>query len=232
MFIAAFAFFAQHDDVMICGALFIYCRFNSSLFIGHLCAPAYLFKLVFFTKEWCSIYLILSIGLYTNRCSVFFMGGAMARAIYNKSNRPGRVIFVDDDVDVRQVVRESFQRSEAAKGVVFASCGSGQELLDRFNELQPALILLDLHMPNMNGLDFMHVLRESKDGHSVPLMFLTGETRIEMKQEYEDIGVIGIIHKPFDPKTLPEATFEIWSREGFEGSDGQVLKDLMMNKLT
>lgn len=145
----------------------------------------------------------------------------------NKENKPGRVVFVDDDTDIRQVVRESFQVSEVAKGVVIATCGSGEELLKRLNELQPALILLDLHMPNMNGIDFIHTLREHKDGRDIPVIFLTGETRVKMKKEYEDIGVIGVIHKPFDVKTLPQQAFAIWNSEGFTGEDGQVLTEYM-----
>ena len=148
----------------------------------------------------------------------------------SRENKPGRVMFVDDDIDVRQVVRESFERSEAAEGVVVATCGSGQEMLDRLNELQPALILLDLHMPNMNGIDFIHTLREHPAGTETPVIFLTGETRVKMIKDYEDIGVIGVIHKPFDPKTLPDEVFAIWHSEGFVGEEGQVLQDLMEGK--
>ncbi|MEM7679924.1 MAG: response regulator [Pseudomonadota bacterium] len=145
----------------------------------------------------------------------------------NTENKPGRIVFVDDDNDIRQVVRDSFQMADVSKDVVIATCGSGGELLKRLNELQPALILLDLHMPGMNGIDFIHTLRDHKDGAHTPVIFLTGETRVEMKKQYEDIGVIGVIHKPFDVKTLPEQTFAIWRSEGFTGEEGQVLTDLM-----
>ncbi len=141
---------------------------------------------------------------------------------------PGRIVCVDDDFDIRQIVRESFERSEIGKNIVFASCGSGKELLSRLRELQPNLLLLDLNLPEMNGPDIVDALRQNADGRDIPIIFLTGKEKVKMEVGYKSLGVIGVIYKPFDVKTLPQDVCDIWNNQGMESSgEGQVLTDLM-----
>lgn len=146
------------------------------------------------------------------------------------SKRPSRIVYVDDDFDIRQIVRASFEKNDPDGKTVLATCGSGQELLSRLRELQPNLILLDLHMPDMNGPDTLDFLRSNDDGKEVPVIFITGKTKVVMEEHYKSLGVIGIIYKPFNADTLPQDVLKIW--EGEFGvvsgeSDGRVLSELM-----
>lgn len=143
---------------------------------------------------------------------------------------PGRIVYVDDDFDVRQIVRAAFENYDKDKKVVMATCGGGQELISRLRELQPGLILLDLHMPEMNGPDTVDALREHEDGKDIPIIFLTGKKKVVMEDHYRNLGVIGIIYKPFDSDTLPQDVFKLWQDafgESGGDSDGRVLSDLM-----
>ena len=144
--------------------------------------------------------------------------------------RPNRIVYVDDDFDIRQIVRASFEMEDDGKLVV-ATCGSGSELISRLRELQPNLILLDLHMPEMDGPDVIDALRKNKDGEDVPIIFLTGDTKLVMEAHYKSLGVIGIIYKPFEPDQLLPEINKIWEKaygptDG-DGGDGRVLSELM-----
>ncbi len=83
------------------------------------------------------------------------------------------------------------------------------ELLTRLKELQPDIILLDLKMPKMSGPDVITELRKKPYGIKVPIIFMTG-TRVVMTEQYRDLGVIGVIHKPFDIAKLADEIGAMW----------------------
>ncbi|MCB1532648.1 MAG: response regulator [Alphaproteobacteria bacterium] len=146
------------------------------------------------------------------------------------SERPNRIVYVDDDFEIRQLVRKAYEKGDPKHKIVMATCGSGKEMLSRLNELQPNLILLDLQMPEMSGPDTLDYLRANKDGKDIPVIFMTGKTKIVMQESYKALGVLGIIYKPFDIDTLPDQILKIWEQRFGEtnpNSDGRVLRELM-----
>jgi two-component system chemotaxis response regulator CheY len=64
------------------------------------------------------------------------------------------------------------------------------------------LILTDLHMPNMNGLELIEKIRTDESHRFLPILFLTTETNPEMKQRASKAGATGWIVKPFAPEQL------------------------------
>ncbi|GJL85217.1 MAG: response regulator [Micavibrio sp.] len=125
------------------------------------------------------------------------------------SEFPERVVCIDDDIDLRQLVRVSLE--EAEEDIVLVTCGSGEEFIARIRELQPDLILLDMLMPDMSGPDLMEKLRDMPDATGVPFIFLTGKAKLVMTDHYKALGAIGVIHKPFDPVELPNVIREMWA---------------------
>jgi len=123
-------------------------------------------------------------------------------------NFPERIVYVDDDQMLRDLVKTSLARAEEDFFVV--TCSSGEELINRFRELQPDLILLDLNMPDMNGPDTIEALSKTSGWEETPFVFLTGSTNLSMIDEYKQLGVIGVVHKPFKPKELPEMIKKYW----------------------
>lgn len=145
-------------------------------------------------------------------------------------HRPSRIVYVDDDFDARKLLRESYEAQRTGDKIVLATCGGGQELLSRLRELQPELIILDLHMPAMDGLETLHRLRVDDDGKDIPVIFLSGNPKFVMEETYKALGVIDILRKPFDLESLPNEVLKIWQNAfGFseEGVDGRVLSELM-----
>ena len=69
----------------------------------------------------------------------------------------------------------------------------------------PGLIITDLNMPEMNGLEFLKALRNEAVGKKVPVLMLTTETKDELKQQGKALGLTGWIVKPFNPAQLQMA---------------------------
>lgn len=72
-------------------------------------------------------------------------------------------------------------------------------------EVVPDLIITDLNMPVMNGLEFLKEFRELADGKKTPVLMLTTETKPELKQQGKALGLTGWIVKPFNPTQLQAA---------------------------
>ena len=71
--------------------------------------------------------------------------------------------------------------------------------------MTPDLIITDLNMPVMNGLEFLAALREVEATKRTPCLMLTTETKDELKQQGKALGLTGWIVKPFNPAQLKQA---------------------------
>lgn len=123
------------------------------------------------------------------------------------SNFPQRMVYVDDEPQSRKLVKETLGMDEKN---MLVTCATGHELIARMPELQPDLILLDLRMPDMNGPDTIDAMRKIPAIEHAPIIFITERTKVKMIDEYKTLGVIGVIYKPFDAKTLRQQISELW----------------------
>ena len=71
------------------------------------------------------------------------------------------------------------------------------------------LIITDLHMPVMNGIEFIKAVRSSSDYKMIPILFLTTESQTEKKLEAKEAGATGWIIKPFVPAKLIAAVHKV-----------------------
>lgn len=71
--------------------------------------------------------------------------------------------------------------------------------------MKPDLIITDLNMPVMNGLEFLEALRKEPATSRTPCLMLTTETKDELKQKGKALGLTGWIVKPFNPAQLKQA---------------------------
>ena len=106
------------------------------------------------------------------------------------------VIVVDDDPNMRSALRRVFL---AARFSV-ETFASGRELLDTCDLGRRAVLLLDVMMPGMNGLDLQKTLRER--GVKLPVIFLSGSGDIPMAVEAMHNGAVDFLEKPFDNAQL------------------------------
>jgi two-component system chemotaxis response regulator CheY len=78
----------------------------------------------------------------------------------------------------------------------------GQDALKHLDGSKLDLIITDLHMPNMDGIEFIRNVRAKDDYKFVPILFLTTESQTAKKMEAKDAGATGWIIKPFVPEKL------------------------------
>ncbi|WP_020670229.1 response regulator transcription factor [Amycolatopsis nigrescens] len=107
----------------------------------------------------------------------------------------GRVLVVDDDETVRDVVRRYLE----AAGFAVEVAGDGAEGLRRFAETRPELVVLDVMMPGINGLE---VCRRLRAVSAVPVVLLTALGEEENRIAGLELGADDYVTKPFSPKEL------------------------------
>ncbi len=107
-----------------------------------------------------------------------------------------RILVVDDDPDSLSIIAEALRW----EGYTVQTAISGQEGIDLIQRWNPDLILLDVNMPGMNGIETLKGLRQKEQYVSV--MFISGNTSTEHVVEGLDTGADDYIPKPFDPLEL------------------------------
>jgi two-component system, chemotaxis family, chemotaxis protein CheY len=124
------------------------------------------------------------------------------------------VLIVDDSQTMRTVIKKTV----AISGFEIGECweaGDGQEAQDVLNEQWVDIILTDLNMPRMNGLELVKALKGDEATRHIPIVLITtegSETRIE---EAYALGISGYIQKPFYPEAIRDALNKIM--ETFHG---------------
>lgn len=120
-----------------------------------------------------------------------------------------RILYVEDDEDIRQVAQMAL---EDVGGYHLGLCESGQQALDTVDSFEPDLILLDVMMPDMDGIETFKKLRERGALENVPVILMTAKVHPEEMARYREMGVFDVIPKPFDPMSVSEDIARIWER--------------------
>ena len=112
------------------------------------------------------------------------------------------ILTIDDSKAVRDMV--TFTLEPEVYRVVGAE--NGADGLDKLRANRPALVITDLNMPVMNGLDFITRARSDAAGSGIPIVMLTTESSPDMKAKGKAAGATGWINKPFDADKLIAVT--------------------------
>jgi two-component system, OmpR family, response regulator len=105
------------------------------------------------------------------------------------------ILVVDDDPHIREVVRFALDKA----GFAVAEAGDGQQGLERFTEVQPDLVILDILMPEMDGTDVCRALRARS---TVPIVFLSSKDDEIDRIVGLELGGDDYVTKPFSPREL------------------------------
>jgi CheY-like chemotaxis protein len=117
----------------------------------------------------------------------------LASAILRHLDRGrGRVLFVDDDIDMQRLVAESLREDQRIE-VRIAS--DGIDALEVMNDFTPDLIILDLIMPRMDGLAFLDRLRANPHTRNVPVIVLSSQDLAPAEQERIEAETLGLLRK-------------------------------------
>lgn len=135
------------------------------------------------------------------------------------------VLVVDDDARIVDLVKLYLERD----GYNVLTAYEGREAVSKFREHKPNLIVLDLMLPGLSGMEICRLLREESD---VPIIMLTARTRDEDKLDGLDTGADDYVTKPFSPGELAARVRAIFRRMPSERGPAQLRhRDLVMNFL-
>ena len=110
-----------------------------------------------------------------------------------------RILYVDDEADLREVAVMSLELDPEFD---VRDCGSGPEALAIARDWQPALILLDMMMPGMDGPATRRALADQPETAAIPVVFITARTQAHDVATLMALGARDVIAKPFDPMAL------------------------------
>jgi DNA-binding response OmpR family regulator len=137
--------------------------------------------------------------------------------------RPVRVLVVEDDEEIAQVL----QRSLRLEGYEVKLAGDGVQGLEEAHAFLPDLIVLDLGLPRLDGVDVAKRLRE--DGDEVPILMLTARDALESRVEGLDVGADDYLVKPFERQELLARLRALLRRRPPRGMAPLRVADLMLN---
>lgn len=117
-----------------------------------------------------------------------------------------RILVIDDEERIREVVRACL---EDIGGWETVTAQSGYEGLHKAATESLDAILLDISMPDMDGFVFFKKLQENPTTQSIPVILLTAKVLPDDRAQFAQIGVAGVIPKPFNPVTISAQVAEI-----------------------
>src|ERR1700684_1666781 len=136
--------------------------------------------------------------------------------------RPPRVLVVEDDDAIAQVL----QRSLRMEGYDVRIAGDGMAALDEAHAFLPDLVILDLGLPKLDGIEVARTLRETDD---VPILVLTARDAVESRVEGLDSGADDYLVKPFERQELLARLRALLRRRPPRGQANLAVGDLNLN---
>jgi len=137
----------------------------------------------------------------------------------------GRVLVVEDDPEITDVLRRTLRQ----EGHEVRTAGDGEEALTAAAEFVPDLVILDLGLPKLDGVEVLRRLRSDDD---VPVLILTARADLDDRVEGLDTGADDYLVKPFERQELLARMRALMRRRPPRGAATLVLGDLRLNPAT
>ena len=109
-----------------------------------------------------------------------------------------KVLIIDDSNTMRKIISRSL-RQAGLEFETILEAGDGQIALDMLNQEKPDIILSDINMPNMNGIEFLKEKAANDSIKDIPVVMITTESGNDILNEAMTLGAKGSIKKPFTP---------------------------------
>jgi DNA-binding response OmpR family regulator len=108
------------------------------------------------------------------------------------------VLVVEDDPEINELVGAYVQIA----GFEYLSALNGTQAVEKAGQMQPALIVLDVMLPDFDGFEVARRLKSESRTRSIPIVMLTALDREDYRQRGRTAGAVGYLTKPFDPDRL------------------------------
>ena len=111
---------------------------------------------------------------------------------------PYSILSVDDEPDVTALVRFHFSKA----GYEVLTAASGREAIETIRCRHPDLVLVDLMLPDIDGLGLCEIIQQNSATAAIPIVILTAWATAEARQVGLKLGAIDYVTKPFSPRDL------------------------------
>jgi len=118
------------------------------------------------------------------------------------------VLLIDDNADYKKVVSKAL---EALTHWRILTGSNGSEALSILRQKLPDVILMDVSMPEMDGLKAIEQIKKDKQFARIPIILVTAKVLENEMAQYAKLGLAGVVSKPFDPLSLHKRVEEIVS---------------------
>jgi two-component system chemotaxis response regulator CheY len=118
------------------------------------------------------------------------------------------VLIVDDSLSMRSIIKKTIQISGFDVGQYFES-SNGQEALEILNDAWIDVIVSDIHMPVMDGLNLLKALQNHDLLKTIPVLMVTTEGRGSKVEEALSLGAKAYVQKPFTPQQIKEMLLSV-----------------------
>lgn len=125
------------------------------------------------------------------------------------------VLVADDDVRLLQALA---LRLEAA-GLKVIQVQDAYRALERCRYDKPDLLILDINMPAGSGFSVQERMEKQHEFGHVPVIYMTGDTRMETELHAHEMGAIGVIHKPLNMRELLNAVWSVLDDKRIQDQD-------------
>ncbi len=116
---------------------------------------------------------------------------------------PIDVLVVDDSAAIRKILQRVLAQTELPLGTILEA-GDGFEAIERLTANNIGLVLTDINMPNMDGIELLKKIRENPQWKSIPVVMITTEGSQQKVLEAVDLGAAGYVRKPFTADQIKE----------------------------
>jgi two-component system chemotaxis response regulator CheY len=113
------------------------------------------------------------------------------------------VLIVDDSAAIRKILQRVLRQTELPIGSVYEA-GDGAEALETLRQQTVGLILSDINMPNMDGLEFLTKVRAEPAWQQLPIVMVSTEGAHDKVLEAVERGASGYVRKPFTAEQIKE----------------------------
>ena len=113
------------------------------------------------------------------------------------------VLIVDDSAAIRKILQRVLRQTDVPIGQVFEA-NDGQEALQSLKQQPVGLVLSDINMPNMDGLQFLSQVRATPEWKNIPVVMITTEGSQNRVMEAVQLGASGYVRKPFTAEQIKE----------------------------
>jgi two-component system alkaline phosphatase synthesis response regulator PhoP len=131
-----------------------------------------------------------------------------------------RILVVDDDAQIVRLIRSYLEEA----GFAVLTAGDGDSAMHAIRRERPDLIVLDILLPGMNGLDITRTIREDKNLFAIPVLLLTARVEDGDRILGLELGADDYLTKPFNPREVVARVRAILRRAGREPGPAHVLE--------